>query len=253
MTDSMDEILAPKPARERDESGRFKSKGETTEVQETPVVEAKAPAPEATPEPTPAAPPAVEPAKPVEQTPEDRVPLAALKSERQKRQEIERKYAELERQQRLASQPKAPDPYADPDGHRQFVAQQNSVIDAKVNASFASAKRAIPDFEEVMAHWDGLKAEHPYLYDQAIQDDAPAYWAYEQVKRHLALQEIGDPISYREKVKAELLAELQQKTPQQQKPATPPPSLASAPSSGRVSTESAWSGPTSMTSILSRR
>ena len=245
MSESLDEVLsgekpevvAEKPSRERDESGRFKAKGETAEPAQAEPVAA-----------TPAAEPAQAPTAP--EPAEERVPLAALTSERKKRQEAERKAAEYERRVREYSQPRAPDPYSDPQGHQAFVERQNMLIDARVDASFNAARRAIKDFDEVMAHWDELKAQHPYLYDQAIQDDAPAYWAYEQVKRHLAMREIGDPVAYKEKLRAELLAEIQQKSPTQRQPAaTPQPSLASVPATGRTS-DPVWQGPPTMKQIL---
>lgn len=234
------ETPSEKSQRERDEQGRFKAKGEVTpepvaQATETPAAAPPAAATETKPEPT-----------------DERVPTGALIAERKKRQEAERRAEELERRWQQMQQPRPPDPYTDPDGHRQFVQQQEVVVNARVDASFEAAKAAIPDFEGVMQHWDELVAQNPMLYQQAIQHNAPAYWAYQHVKNHLAMQEIGDPKTYREKLKAELLAELQKQQPQaRQTPATPQPSLASAPASG-IKSEAAWAGPSSMRDILKR-
>ena len=67
--------------------------------------------------------------------------------------------------------------------------------------------------------------------------------AYETAVKHKALEEIGDPVAYREKVKAELLAELAKSQPKKK------PSLASTTSvGGGIAT----AGESSLADILGR-
>lgn len=213
------------------------------------------------------------------------VPVAALQAERQKSRkytehlaQVERELAEQRQQfqqmqqwliaQQQAQQPKpqAPDFWEAPENAidyrvrqevepiRGLLAKQReefSMLQAvdkygqeTVDAAFSDIRQKMAtdpagtaaDYQRIMA------SPHPY---GALVD-----WH----KKQQALAEIGsDPAAYKEKLKAELLAELQQ-----QQPAAPSPAVGSLPSNfataRNVGTRSgpAWSGPAQINDIFDR-
>ncbi len=237
-----------KADRERDEQGRFKAKQEA----EARAKEEAKPAKVEKPAPT-----AVEkPKEPADDPPH--VPVKAMQEERKKRQELERQLAQLRQQQ----QKPPPDVIQDPEGFRQHIQSdlRSQLENERVNMSAAWAKRQYQDYESVMETWFQLTADNPVLYAQATKQDLPADWAYQHAKRHLLLQEIGDPTQYRQKLESELEAKLREKFEAEYAAkaprapvSVPAPSLANATSSGRLSTaEPAWGGPTPLTKLLRR-
>jgi hypothetical protein len=182
------------------------------------------------------------------------VPLQGLLSERDKRKAAEadaqQRAAELEALRKEVEALKAPkpepmtlpDPMVDPEGYANALRQQNNQIalNAKLFASEGYARQqhgAVVD--EALAwlkprmgtqeHLRIMNAQHPY------QDLIDAY------KRDKALQELGDPLTARQRLEAEirekLLAEMQTQ-PQQpaaivpQQRAAPPQSLNSVTGTG---------------------
>lgn len=234
---------ATEPAKEtrpRDESGRF-AKGEEPKPE---AAEAKS----------------VTPAPKEEvktELPEVSGLKAGIAAERKQRQELERRLAELMAQQQAKPEPR-PDVIADPEGYATSIEQkmQAALVNQQVNISYAIAKRQHDDFDQVMAEWPAMMQADPSLYQKAIQQEMPAEWAYQQVKRSQFLREVGDdPSSYRQKLEAELRqkleAEYAAKTPVVPSIPTPPPSLAGARSNGRMS-DPIWNGPPSLSQILKR-
>lgn len=227
---------APKQDRQRDEQGRF-AKGEKEE--ETP------PVPKET--------------KP-EKAPETGL-QAGISAERKKRQDAERRALELEqRLQALEAAKNAapmPDPQADPQGYTQAIQQQQygMVLNQNLNFSemLARDKHGDDVVEEAQqAFLEAVKVD-PTLYQQLHTQRNPYGWLMKWHKQRQFMSEVGDdPSAYRQKLEAEiraqLEAELQQKRPQAP---TPPPSLASVRSNGRVS-EPVWSGPPPLNSIFGR-
>jgi len=198
------------------------------------------PAPEApaeTGEP-PAAPPAaeIEPAH---------VPLTALKDERTKRQALETEMAEL--RARLASvekQPPAqearplPDPVADPAGYRAAIA--DAAFNERLNVSEMMAREKYTDVDAKLAVFQEAAKADPGLADKLRAQPHPWAWMYQQAQKIEAQREIGDdPAAYRERVRAEIMAEMQGKPPAAPVlEATPlPTSLATTRSVGRTASE----------------
>lgn len=239
--------------RERDERGRFKAKEQEAQ---TPAKPEAPKAPEAPKVETKPAPTAAEKAKPATTTEEapPHVPVKALQEERRKRQELERQLAALQQPKKL------PDVTTDPQGFQQHLNEtlQSREVDMRVNLSAAFARKQYQDFDSVMESWFQMTEANPYLYQQAIQQELPADWAYNHVKQQLLLKEIGDPAAWREAEKARLRAELEAEIAQRQPPQrpaapVPPPSLANAQSAvGGISTAPAYEGPTPLKSILRR-
>lgn len=218
-----------KTERSRDDKGKF-AKGETAE---TPAAK--------TPE--------------THESEEDRGLKAAASAERKKRQEIEKQReadrAELENLRKelaLAKAPKLTNP-------AHFTEEDLARMTERTNLSVEILKESKSDFDEVMKDWALAIAEDESVYWRANQAKNPALFAYNYMKKFNAMRSIGDPEQFREKTRAEIRAEIEAefatRTPAA-KPSVPPPSLATAPSSGRIS-ESNWSGPTPLTDVFKRK
>lgn len=225
----------------RDEMGRFAPKSQ--------------PEPEAQPQPDVKA-EAVEP-PPEQQEQRDpstgrMIPLPELMSERQKRQEAERRAAEyegqikafqtmLQNQQRPQPPPQQqvqpPDPYADPEGYAQFNQRQMHLQfrDQIANMSEAIARRTFGgEIVEKAQKWalEAGVADRFYLHARD-----PYGELVEAFKRNEAMQRIGpDPDAYEkqleDRIRAKVLAELKAGNNGQPKPQFPG-SLATATASGK--------------------
>ena len=237
---------AETPQRERDEHGRFVSKQAGDEQQAEP---------EASVTPTP-------------EPEQERIPIAALKDERNKRQQLEerlRQYDEYFAQ--LQAQPKqpteVPDMFADPDGHQAYVIeqavqraveklqpamqQQGTLTRAEVSEMLARQK--YEDYDATVEVFKEAIAHNPFLVGQLHQSADPATFAYNAGKQYQQAKSYGTeaPLS-REQIEAELrekiVAELNLR-PQV------PTTLADARSVGSRSGP-AWTGPTELGDILKR-
>lgn len=249
-----------KADRERDDKGRFKAKEQDTQppakpdaqkAQEPPKVETK-PAPTAAETVTPATKPEAE----QKLDPRHSAAIAQANDERRKRQALEQELARLR-----APQKQAPDVATDPQGFQQHINEtlQTQTINMRVDISAAMARKQYQDYEAVMAEWPALIEANPALYQQAVQQELPADWAYNYVKQQLVLKEIGDPTAWRESEKARIRAELEAEIAQRPQvpariaPAVPPPSLANASSGAAVvSTAKSWDGPTPFKNLIRR-
>jgi len=78
-----------------------------------------------------------------------------------------------------------------------------------LNMSQAQAELRHEDFKEKYDVFKSLATSNPSLVNTMMAQPDPAEWVYQQATSHMAMQEIGnDPGAYREKLKAEILAEL---------------------------------------------
>lgn len=190
--DFLTEILAQAPA-------AVESAESESDTPETPVPETvETPAPE-TPEPVAVAPTA----PPVE---EKTVPLAALKSEREKRQELERKLKELE----TKPAPERVNFYDNPEEH---LNQRFQEIEARATARTYAAleaveKEAHPDFDEVAAEVIAAAQQHPTLVNQIMQAANPAREMYKVGQKLREFQKMQDPEAYRAQMAAEIRAQV---------------------------------------------
>jgi hypothetical protein len=169
------------------------------------------------------------PAPVVEQLPPDE--YKALKAEREKRQELERRLAALEQP------PQAPPPsiWDDEQGftsHLESNVTQKAVgaatFHARLDMSEMLTRQQHTDFEEVKAEFLTLAAENPVLAQQAIADPHPWQKAYTIAKNARTMRELGatDIETLKAKIREDLLAE-QAKAP----PVVIPQSLAAEQSS----------------------
>lgn len=205
-----------------------------------PAVEAPEPAPAVAAEPVP------EPETPREDNGRF-APISALQEERQKRQELERQVEQMRAtmapKPEPVAQPKAPDPYDDPQGYAAYQAQQTQaiVLRERFQISNEMAKAQYGN-EEVDAarQWAVDKAARDPSFDMALgAQPHPIAWIVQQHKKDGLMTEIGDdPDAYVRRRAAELGLNAVPAIPAapaavpQPVPAMPPRSLASAPAAG---------------------
>lgn len=191
---------------------------------EAPQVEAE---PEGTGEPK-AAPPVAAEEKPTT------IPVTALLDEREKRQKAERELEEMRRwRQQIEAQQKQgqkkPDFFDNPDQAVQQALLANKVQQSRFLAEREFGAEAV---NEAMAYYD----LHPQETQRFLSHPSPFHAAMEHYKRQKFLEEVQDPDKWREAerelIRQELMA--QAPTAQPSKPTAPPPSMARAPSAGRV-------------------
>lgn len=222
----------------RDEKGRFAPKGETEGVSPTP-----------------------------EKEPE--FDHKAVLGERRRRQEAEERARQLEErltqiERRFQPQPEAIDDdlmYTDPAKYRQLMAAEirrevqqeakglteQSAITVRMDVSEMLARKSYADYDEKLGTFRDMVAENPNLAAELARQQDPAEWAYQKAASWSAIQEVGSIDALREKIRAEVLAEVQ--------PARPAPvipeSLADAPAAGASGVVP--QAPLSLDAIIGRR
>ena len=147
-----------------------------------------------------------------------------------------RKRQELEKQLEEKSKPKAEEVnlFVDPDGFKKSIKdgirQEN--FKTKVNLSREFMLEAKPDYEEKEAKFFEMAQTDSALVTKMQNHSNPARFAYETASKQQALDEIGDPAAYKERLKKEILEELkgsQDKPEETEKPQVDDaPSLATA-------------------------
>jgi len=190
--------------------------GEEPEVVEA--AEPETPEPESTGEEaagaTPAPPPDPVPAH---------VPVAALQDERGKRQAAERELEQLRAEQaEHEAAAAAPDPTNDPAGafeHLQAtVAQQLTGMHIKQSRMMVMGQN--PDFEAREQVFMGLAKDNPQLVDEMLAADNPAQFAYDLAVKHDEVLAMKDVDGYKERLRAEVEAEVRAKLEAEQGVAT---------------------------------
>jgi hypothetical protein len=253
---SLDDILNSEPAVEtapepetigqpRDESGRFAPREQGEEQQPEPI--------EATPD-APDAPPASE------QEP-SHIPMAALKDERTKRQQIEAERQQLaERLQQYEAyfqQLQAPQTDEEPDPVDAFAAQieqkimsqvQHHQLTDKVNMTEVFARQKWADYDEKVELFKEEAKKNPYLVQQLMQAPNPAEYAYQVSEQIAVARNYGGAQPSREQLEAEIRQKIMAEIGMSPK-VQAPTSLASERSVGSRGGP-AWSGPTALGDIL---
>lgn len=159
------------------------------------------------------------------------VPLAALEAERKQRQDWKEKAIRYEEElKHLKAQPQAPQPQQT--SQQRDMSPQEFAINERFNTSELLARKDHPDMDEKMAAWEAAAQKNPAMRAELMQQRHPWEFVYQQGTRLLAMQEIGDdPAAYRERVRQELLTELQSQQPQSAQPAAAPAPTAALPTS----------------------
>lgn len=180
---------------------------------------------------------------------EKNVPLAALEAVRKEKTDWKEKAIRYEEQlNQLKAQQQAPQ---QPQQPQRELSPHEIAFNERLNTSELLAREKHPDMDEKLAAWEAAAAKNPALGAELLNQRHPWEYVYQQGARLLAMQEIGDdPAAFKERLRQELLAEMQAQPATTAQPApTPAPaaalptSLASARSTaGR--TAAAYTGPT---------
>lgn len=245
-SDSEQPEVAEQPqGQPRDEHGRFAPKGDDEPEQ-------------AQPEPVESVPP----------TQEERVPFAALKDERSKRQQLEQRLAEYEQyfaqaqQQQVQPQPE-PDMFADPDGFKAHLANQlrqelmqelqpqlqQAQTMSRAEVSEMMARQRWQDYDAKIEVFKEALTANPFLRTQLMQAPDPATFAYNAAQQWEQAKQYGNAPPSRDDLKAELREELMRELGLDRPKV--PSTLADSRSVGTRSGP-AWSGPTPLGDIFNR-
>lgn len=180
-----------------------------------------------------------------------------LKSERQRREALEREFAQLKAPQQ------ALDPIADPEGFTQSfdLKLSQAVNSTRIAVMDEIAAEKYPDYEELRDLFVEQAQENPALRAEMLQARNPAEFAYKWAKEYKARSEIGDPQAYAEKIRQEAFKEAEAKLEkkleamlQERLSKILPSSLAETQTQGgRVTNPTGYNGPTPLSEILKKR
>lgn len=210
--------------------------------------------------------PADKPAAPAPQAPQpemterERAFLRAAQEERAKRQEFERKLAEVSKPP--AQPPEKPKAFwDDPEGalrrHAETVQEQNT--HTRLNTAELIARSRYTDFDEKVAEFSQLVTATPGLAQQWLASPDPAEFAYVTAKNHMLLKQAGSLDALTAKVRAETEAAVRTKVEAEFKAkaealekerAALPPSLSDTRGGAGGGGKPVWNGPTPLADIL---
>lgn len=222
------ESAEAKADRERDEKGRFASKG---------VDEGAPPAPDKLPQDV----------------------YEPLKAVRDENKALKDRLAAFERQMEEQRNPPPPPVSVFEDEQawqQQFGGQvvsqavNQATFNAKLDMSEMMVRQANADFDDMKEAFLALAEQNPSLTQQALADPHPWNKAYQIAKNHKAMQELGatDVDSLKAKIREELMNEMQAQVPPVTRSAIPPSLTAEQNMGGR--TGPAWAGPRSLQDML---
>lgn len=208
---------------------------------------------------TPTAEPAAEPVTPTERPNQlPQAEYAALRDERQKRQQLEARLAELEASLQPQPQvPAPPDMFDDPDGFaahlRAQILQelqptlQHGQTLTRAEVSEMLARQKYEDYDDTVEVFKEALAVNPFLMNQLQQARDPATFAYNAGKQFQAAKAFGSeaPPS-REQIEAELREKIMSEIGL--KPQAPSTLAADRSVGSRSGPE--WSGPTPLGKML---
>lgn len=187
------------------------------------------------------------------------VPLDALEAERKQRKDWKEKALRLEGElaaYQRGAQAQQPQQQYEPQDVDPVQQVEMRAFHRHLNMSETIARQNHPDLDEKFAVFQKAAQADPTLVQRVFNDPHPWGAMYREAQKIQMLQEIGDnPTSYREKLKAEIMAELgqtQAAAPAAAPAAQIPQSLATARSAASRSAP-AWTGPSSLDSILGKR
>lgn len=193
------------------------------------------------------------------------VPLKALEEERKGRQDWKEKAIRAEAALE-ALRTQQPQPQAGQAQQPVEMDLQTVLLNERFNNSEMLLRAKHDDVDEMVKVFQSAVAKNPALGVEMGRQVNPYGWMYDQAKRIQAMEEIGsDPAAYRQKLRDELMAELQAQQAQTstdasaaaQTPAAAaqpviPKTLATARSAAPRSAPT-WTGPTSLSDILNSK
>jgi hypothetical protein len=178
-----------------------------------------APTGEAQPQPQPqpgqqaTLPPKVEPGAPpapASEKADKTVPLTALEDERRKRRELEQRLAGLE--QKLRPQDEAPDPLLNPDEFRTSIAVERFEDKLQLTSELLIEKVGEETYrtaeQAVLARAQADPAFARSFGHEVSRAKNPAKFTLDAGRKLIEEAEAADPVKLRERLKAEILAEL---------------------------------------------
>lgn len=279
MTTSIEELLEAKPAGQSTAEPQASPQTGEAERPATTQPQAETAAPEPIPGQQPGetnegVPPT--PENPAEEVAKVRAFQKKAEDETRKRQELEKhsekqigelrqQLAEMQAYLKQGQQPAQQQPeFLDPQAvqYLQQLREQDraevgqELYRTRVEQSQFVLRQKHADYDEVEAVFADEASRNPALWQELARHPMPAAFAYEHGRKVRAMREIGeDPIAYRERLKQEILSEIQTSPPPQLKPQTPPvpappPSLAGVPSASPQVVRS-YQGPTPLEDLLS--
>lgn len=196
--------------------------------------------------------------------PSPMVPLKALEEERKGRQDWKEKAIRFEEELKHLRAQGQPHSTQQPPQPTTLTYEQG-LLNERMNMSemMVRQQHGDTDVDAALEVFQKAVQENPALGAQLAQQRHPWQFMFDQAKRIQAMQEIGtDPAAYRQKLRDEILAELQQ---QGAAPAAPAAAASAAPSAPVIPRSLAtarssaprsapvWTGPTSLNDILKTR
>ena len=183
----------------------------------------------------------------------------AYKDEKEKRQALEKRLAEAEAArppQQAQQAPAPPDPIDDPNAYTAHMQQQlnQQLVNERLNVSEVIARQQHGD-EVVQAAQEAFKVADIATKQRVMASPNPYGELVQWHNKQQAMADIGDdPQAFRERVRAEIMAEMEaQQSDVQAQPAQPsqpiPANFAGARNAGQRKGPQ-WSGPTSLDAAL---
>lgn len=154
-------------------------------------------------------------APPADKTEPDHVPLAAVKDERRKRQEAERKAEDLEKRLAALEKPSAkkPDIFEDPDGVLGSLRQevQGQILQTRIELSQDLMREKHEDYDELESEFYDLAKANPFLLQDPAFTKNPAKYAYETAKKARDAAGLKDVDKMRAELEAKVRKEVEEK------------------------------------------
>lgn len=188
---------------------------ETPETPPEPIAEETPPAEPPTDETPAETPPEPEEGSPAEPKEEGKIPIAALLDEREKRQERDRRIAELEAKLSEANKtppPKAPDVLEDQEGFTKHFEDRLAQArrEDRIEISQDLMRTMHEDYDEMEIKFAELAQKNPALVTQLNQSQLPAKFAYDTAKAAIEAEKLSDP-AYLSQKEAEMEARIRKK------------------------------------------
>lgn len=145
-----------------------------------------------------------------EEVPKGHIPIAAYQDEKRKRQALEEELNSLKNPKEKQEEEKV-DLFADPDEFVRSVDKRlaQSELKTRISLSREFYSDLKPDFAEKEQRFVEMAKENPSLAQQMREHSNPAKFAYEAAVKQLALDEVvQDPVAYKERIRQEILAEM---------------------------------------------
>lgn len=189
--------------------------------------------------------------------------LAKADDEKKKRQELEKWKQEAEKRfsqpQTPAKEAEAPKQFwDDPEGSLKSFESRLSqeITKSRLNTAEMVARQRHTDFDTVIEKFGELLTNTPGLSAQWLNSQDPAEFAYKISKNHMELQEAGDIDKLRAKIEKEtrlkIEGELKSKSEALEKEKASIPGTLSDVKGTAAGNKVAWTGPTTLDSILGR-